>query len=159
MCAAAWIFGLQPVNFAPRWGTKRPGEASKEWLFSIDMFWTVLHSGSTKTCIASKDFKADKFSSEVWILGAGNNLEIWAETRERAPLELLQISSHEPSPVPSQGSWPWPPHSSCCCCKSSLLTLYFAWAQPEHIAPSLKALEYLVNTWSLFPQWRSRKWL
>lgn len=42
--------------------------------FSIDSLWIILHSGSTKTYIVSNDFKADKLSSEVWILGTGGTI-------------------------------------------------------------------------------------
>lgn len=156
MCAAAWIFGLQPVNFCT---TLRYKVAWRSQQGMIQIHWTIPHSGSTKTYIISNDFKADKLSSEVWILGTGNNLEIWAETCERARLELPEMLSHSLPHIPPREA-DLGPHTAAVVV---VVAKVHFWLSTSHglsqniLLHPLKALEHLVNTWSSFPWWRSRK--
>lgn len=103
MCSAAWIFGLQPVNFALHWGTNWPGKVSKEWLFHrFTLNYSSLWEHKNLHCFKGFQGRQTQLRS-MDTRNRGNNLEIWAEMCERAPLELLQTLSHRPSPYPLPG--------------------------------------------------------
>lgn len=160
MCAAAWIFGLQPVNFAPHWGTKWPGEPARN---DMDTLWTILHAGSTKTYMISNYFKAEKLSSERGI-----------DTRNREQFRDFSWNMWKSSFRASTNSLPQPfpvspPRKADLGSHTAAAVVVVAkvhfWLSTSHglsqniLLHLLKALEHLVNAGSSFPQWRSRKWL